>query len=146
MLWQLFIFMELEPFFYYFVIIKTLDLSQEKYNQVQLDQYSPTKISKSLWNYDVDTLQDEIIILWQFLYFLELDAFFDYRVFTKTLNLSKYEKYISIPPPIFTQKISKDLWENYIHILQDMINILQMFLIFMDLEILFSTIFRSPRH
>ena len=29
-LWQLFIFMELEPFPYYFVITKTLNLSQER--------------------------------------------------------------------------------------------------------------------
>ena len=38
---QLFIFMELDPFYYHFVITKTMNLSQAKLKILQLDQYSP---------------------------------------------------------------------------------------------------------
>ena len=39
MLWQLFIFMEVEPFLYYFMITKTLNTSHEKNKMMRLDQY-----------------------------------------------------------------------------------------------------------
>ena len=47
-LWQLFIFVEIEPFFYYCMITKTPDIGNMKQKLVQLDQYLPIKISKAL--------------------------------------------------------------------------------------------------
>ena len=47
-IWKFFIFMELKPFFYYFVITKILNMSSEKLKIVLLDQYSPRKIPTAL--------------------------------------------------------------------------------------------------
>ena len=49
--------MKLEIFPYYFVITKMLNLSNEKWKLVYLDQYEPTKIPKALWDNDIHTLQ-----------------------------------------------------------------------------------------
>ena len=57
-LWQLFIFMKPKPFFYYFMIAKTLNLSNEKCKSVYLVQYFPRKISTALWDNYIHTLQD----------------------------------------------------------------------------------------
>ena len=74
--------------FYYFVITKELNLSYVKYIVPYLYQYSPRKISKALWENYIYTLQFERKILWQFFIYMELDPFFYYFLFTKTLNLS----------------------------------------------------------
>ena len=84
---QLSVFMELEPFFYFFMITKTLNLSCKKYKLVQLDQYSP-RISNVLWDNNIDTPQYGRKVLWQFFMFMELEPFSYYFISTKTLNLS----------------------------------------------------------
>ena len=45
-MWQLFIFLELEPFFYYFVITKTLNPRNEKWKLAYLIKYSSRKNTK----------------------------------------------------------------------------------------------------
>ena len=84
--------MELEPFFYYFVITKTLNLSHEKCKLVYLDQYSPIKTSQALWYKDIHTLQNGGGILRKLFIFMELEPFSYYFMITKTLNMS-HEKY-----------------------------------------------------
>ena len=51
--------MELKPLFYYVAITRTLNLSNDKWKIVYLDQYLPIKIPKSLWDNNIHTLQDE---------------------------------------------------------------------------------------
>ena len=80
--------MELEPFFYYFVITKALNMSNDKWKLVQLDQYSPIKTSKATWDNHIHNPQYGIKILWQFFIFMELEPFSYYLVITQTLNLS----------------------------------------------------------
>ena len=45
-LWRFFIFLELEPFSYYFLITNTLNQSNDKYKLAQLNQYSSRENSK----------------------------------------------------------------------------------------------------
>ena len=55
-LWKLFIFMELEPFSYYFVITKTLSWSNEKRKLVYLNKCLPIKTPQVLRDEDIHTL------------------------------------------------------------------------------------------
>ena len=55
-LWKSFIFMELESFVYYFMINKTLKMSQDKQKLMYLDKFSPMIISKALWDKNIHTL------------------------------------------------------------------------------------------
>ena len=49
-LWWFFIFMDLEPFFYYFVITKTPNMRHVKYILAYINQYLPIKNTKgSIW-------------------------------------------------------------------------------------------------
>ena len=84
--------MELEPFSYYFVITKTLNLSNDKWKLLWPIQCSTIKIPTDLCDNDVHTLQDWRTLLWELFVFMELEPFFNYCVITKTLNLS-HEKY-----------------------------------------------------
>ena len=62
-MWQFFIFMELETFFVYFVIAKTLNMSHEKYTLAQLDEYSSIKIKVSLgYRYTYPTIREKNIV------------------------------------------------------------------------------------
>ena len=132
---QLFIFMELKPFSYYFVIANKLNLSYEKNELVQLDQYPPRKISNYPWDNDIHTPHDGGNKLWQIFIFMELGPFFYQFMITMTLNLS-YEKSTLVDlfqySPI---KISTTRWETNIHTLQYGTKILRqsrsMFLLFM---------------
>ena len=56
-----------------------------------LDQYSPIKISKPLWDNDIHTTQYGRKNL-QFFIFMELEPFSYYFVITKILNLSHVNK------------------------------------------------------
>ena len=67
---------------------KELNLSNEKWKLVYLDQYSPIKISKPLWNNDIHTPQYRRKILLQLFIFMELKPFPYYFMITKTLNSS----------------------------------------------------------
>ena len=55
---KFFIFMEIELFFYFFVITTNLNLFRDKCKLVYLYQYSPRKISRSLWYNYIYTPQD----------------------------------------------------------------------------------------
>ena len=55
---QLLMFMELEPFFYYFEITKTLNISNVKYILAYLNQYSPIKTAKALWDNYINNILD----------------------------------------------------------------------------------------
>ena len=83
-----------------------------------LDQYSPIKISKALWYYDIHTPQDGIKILWQFFIFIELEPI-SYTFFNHQGTESEsFEIEMSISQPIFAhKKIPKALWDNDIHTL-----------------------------
>ena len=48
-LWKFFIFMELDPYIYYFMMIKTLNLSNVTYNWAHLNLYPPIKIYQRLF-------------------------------------------------------------------------------------------------
>ena len=48
--------MRLDQFYDYFVIIKTLDLSNEKWILAYLDQYPPIKKTKDIWYKDIHPL------------------------------------------------------------------------------------------
>ena len=85
---QLFIFIDLEPFFCYFMIAKTLNMSHMKYILVYIYQYSPIETSKDLLYKNICNPQNGINLLWQFFIFVELEPFFYYFVITKTLNMS----------------------------------------------------------
>ena len=50
--------MEIDPFLYYFVITKTLNLSNMKYKLTYLNQYLQKK-TKALCDQDIHTLQYE---------------------------------------------------------------------------------------
>ena len=65
MLWQLFIFMEVEPFLYYFMITKTLNTSHEKNKMMRLDQYPHVmrpSISITAHNTHVDNIISQCYI------------------------------------------------------------------------------------
>ena len=58
--------MEIEPFVYYFVFTNTLDLSNNKWNLAQLDQYPPIKIYQILYGTTISILYnmgDFLVIL-----------------------------------------------------------------------------------
>ena len=46
----------LSIFYHYFVITKTLNLSHVKWKWVYLEQYSPIKTLKALWENNIHTL------------------------------------------------------------------------------------------
>ena len=48
-LWELFVFMELKPFLYYFVITKTQNLSNQKYKIAHFNKYLPRKKYQRLY-------------------------------------------------------------------------------------------------
>ena len=50
-------FLEIEPFPYYIVFAKTLNMTNVKYIFAYLNEYSPIKKSKNLWKIDIHTLQ-----------------------------------------------------------------------------------------
>ena len=66
---QLFIFMELEQFSYYFVSTKTLSWSNEKWKLVYLNQYLPRKTPQALQEQDINPLQHGIYFGIFFIYF-----------------------------------------------------------------------------
>ena len=82
--------MELEPFFYYFVITKTLNLSNEKWKLVYLDQYSRIKYIKGYMRqwYPHHTIRKKNIvailhIYWARAIFL---LFYDNRLYLFLIN------------------------------------------------------------
>ena len=81
-------FWELEPFSYYFVFTKTLNLSNVKYIFAYIHQYSPIKIYQNIYGTTIYILYKMGEKLWQFFIFMELEPFFYYFVITKTPNLS----------------------------------------------------------
>ena len=84
--------MELEPFYKYFMITKTLIMSHKKCESVYMYQYPPRKLSKSLWENNIHTPKYERKILWQLFIFIELEPFSYYFLTTKKLNLSHVKK------------------------------------------------------
>ena len=55
-IWQLFIFMELEPFIYYFVITQTQNMSDVKYKLAHLNQYPPIIKYQNLYRTKISIL------------------------------------------------------------------------------------------
>ena len=55
---QFFIFMELDPFYYYFVITNTLNLSNVKYKWAYTNQYLPIKIYQRVYGTMISILQN----------------------------------------------------------------------------------------
>ena len=118
-LWQFFIFIQLEPISYYFVITKTLILSHVKWKLMQLDQYSSRKNIKSVTRKQYPYPQYRRKIMRPLFIFMELDPFSYYFMITKTLNLShNKQKQVQLGKysPI---KISRALCDNDIHTPQD---------------------------
>ena len=117
-MWQLFIFMELDPFPYYFGVTKTMNLSHKKWKLVYMDQYSHIKISKALWDNNTHTLHYGRKILWQLFIFMLLETFFYYFMITKTLNLShKKYKLVKLDQCSHINK-PKALWVNMVQLHQ----------------------------
>ena len=111
----LFIFMKIDPFFYYFMINKALNLRLQEFILVQLDQYSPRKISKSLWDNNIHTPQDRRKILSQLFISMELEPLFYYCVISKTLNTSQEKQKLVQLDQYSTIKIPKYLCDKDIH-------------------------------
>ena len=59
--------------FYYFVFAKTLDMSNEKWKSVKIDQLSPRKTSKDLRDHGIHPIKYGRKSLCQLLIFLEIE-------------------------------------------------------------------------
>ena len=57
-MWQFILFVDLKPLLYYFVITKTLDLSNEKFKSCSWSNIHPEKLSKASYDQDIHPLQD----------------------------------------------------------------------------------------
>ena len=102
----------------YFVLVNSLNLSNEKQKSAQLDQYPQSKIENDLWDHDVHT-----ILYWrreecQLLKYLELDPLTLYFLITKYLNLSNGKIKLVQLYQYISRKKPKSLWEQGLHPLQ----------------------------
>ena len=71
-MWQFFLFMGLEPFFYYFVLTNTMNLSNvNRYCHISTN-IQPGETSKAPWDNYIHTLQGGRKILWYLFMFTEL--------------------------------------------------------------------------
>ena len=124
-LWYLFIFMEIEPLFYYFMITKMVNLSHENRNWCSWTNIHPENIqgyTEQRYIYSTRWQKNIVVILHIYGARAILLLFCDH----KDTESESREIGMSIYQTIFTHKtIPKALWYNNIHNLQTGRNLFQ---------------------
>ena len=123
---------------YNFVITKTINMSNNKWKLVYLDQYSPWKKQKTLSENDIHNIQHWRKLLWILFIFMGLRSFSYYFSFAKKLDLRTEKWKLAYRNQYSPIKTHQSIYRTNILILYNMGYFWKNNQIFLDMETFFT--------